>query len=120
MKRIAIVDDELDINEMIKHYLSCRNDFDITTYENPKVALESIITSHYDLVLLDINMPHKNGIEVLKEIKQKKSHTKVIMMTADSTLDKIIECKKIGATDYLTKPFVSLRDVENKVLDNLD
>ena len=120
MKKIAIVDDENDINEMIKHYLSRRNDFDITTYDNPKVALKSIIDTHYDLILLDINMPHKNGIDVLREIKQKKSQTKVIMMTADSTLDKVIECKNIGATDYLTKPFVSLRDVENKVLDNLD
>lgn len=120
MKKIAIIDDENDINEMIEYYLSRRNSFEISTYENPHKALPHILDSKYDLVLLDINMPHKNGIEMLREIKEKNNKVKVIMMTADSTLDKIIECKKIGANDYLTKPFVSLRDVENKVLDNLN
>mgnify|MGYP000037547403 CR=1 FL=1 len=120
MKKIAIVDDENDINELIEHYLGRRNNFDIKTYDNPKEALVPILDSAFDLVILDINMPHKNGIEILKEIKEKNIKTKVIMMTADSTLEKVIECKKIGASDYLTKPFISLRDVENKVLDNLN
>jgi len=120
MKKIAIVDDENDINELIKHYLGRRNEFDIRTFDNPNYALTSILDKTFDLVLLDINMPHKNGIEMLREIKEKKLKTKVIMMTADSTLNKVIECKNIGASDYLTKPFVSLRDVENKILDNLD
>lgn len=120
MKSIAIIDDENDINEMIEHYLRRRNNFEIKTYNNPNYAMPSILDSEYDLILLDINMPHKNGIDMLLEIKEKNPKVKVIMMTADSTLDKVIECKKIGANDYLTKPFVSLRDVENKVLDNLN
>ncbi len=120
MKKIAIVDDENDINEMIKYYLNKRNSFQISTYENPNDALAKILDSKYDLVLLDINMPHKNGIEMLKEIKEKNEKVKVIMMTADSTLDRVIKCKSIGANDYLTKPFVSLRDLENKVLDQLN
>jgi len=119
MKKIAIIDDEKDINEMIEYYLSRRNSFEISTYENPNKALPNILDSKYDLVLLDINMPHKNGIKMLRKIKEKNNKVKVIMMTADSSLDKVIECKNIGANDYLTKPFVSLRDVENKVLDNL-
>jgi CheY-like chemotaxis protein len=64
-------------------------------------------------------MPEMNGVEVLKEVKRMKPNIKVIMMTAYSTMDKILECEKLGASDYVTKPFISLKDVESKVLDTL-
>jgi len=64
-------------------------------------------------------MPQMNGLNFLKKIKETKAKQKVIVMTAYSTVDSAIDANKIGATYYLTKPFVSLRDVENKVLDNL-
>jgi DNA-binding NtrC family response regulator len=64
-------------------------------------------------------MPEMNGVDVLKQVKAQKPEVKVIMMTAYSTIDKILECEKLGASDYVTKPFISLKDVESKVLDNL-
>ncbi len=119
MKKIAIIDDEYEILEMLEKFLSRSEKFEIDTFSNPAVAMPKVKTGNYDLVLLDIMMPNVNGMDLLEEIKAQHSEIKVIMMTAYSTIEKTIQSHKIGAEDYLTKPFVSLRDVENKVLDKL-
>ncbi|MEA3498659.1 MAG: response regulator [Campylobacterota bacterium] len=118
-KRIAIVDDERDILDILEKFLSRRDKLDIEVFQNPLTAIESIKSGHFDLVLLDIMMPQINGIDFLRDVKKSSPSTKVIMMTAYSTQDKMLNSKDIGADDYLTKPFISLRDVENKVFDNL-
>ena len=120
MKRIAIIDDEELILDSVKQYLSRSKRFKIDTFTNPQEALKEVLRAKYKLIVLDIMMPELNGIDFLKMIKKEVPQTKVIMMTAYSTLDKAILSKEIGADDYLTKPFVSLRDVENKVLDCLE
>ncbi|PHR69530.1 MAG: response regulator [Arcobacter sp.] len=120
MKRIAIIDDEELILDSVKQYLSRSKRFKIDTFSNPQEALKEVLRAKYKLIVLDIMMPELNGIDFLKMIKKEVPQTKVIMMTAYSTLDKAILSKEIGADDYLTKPFVSLRDVENKVLDCLE
>lgn len=117
MKKIAIIDDETSILDILQRFLSRKGLFDISTFENPVTALESIKRDNYDLILCDIMMPQMNGIEVVREIKKIKPSQKFIMITAFSTEDKMIECDAMGVTDYLTKPFISMRDVENKVLD---
>jgi DNA-binding NtrC family response regulator len=119
MKKIAIIDDEHDILEMLEKFLNRSGKFEIDTFSNPKSILETLKAGRYDLVLLDIMMPELNGLNVLDEVKAVSPATKVIMMTAYSSIDKVVTSNKIGAEDYLTKPFVSLRDVENRVLDNL-
>jgi len=119
MKRIAIVDDEQDILNILEKFFLRKHRFDVDIFVNPKNALERINSGGYDLVLSDIMMPELDGIELLKAIKAKNSSIKVIMMTAYSTLDKTLEAEKLGASDYITKPFISLRDVENKILDTL-
>lgn len=119
-KKIAIIDDEQDITDVLSQFLGRSEKFDISTFNNPQNALSLAKSGQYDLILLDIMMPQMDGIEFLKEVKESTKNTKVIMMTAYSTQDKMIDSNKIGADDYLTKPFISLRDVENKVLDNLD
>ena len=118
-KKIAIIDDEQDILDTLERFLLRSEKFDIETFSNPKNALESVKQGKFDLVLLDIMMPQMNGLDFLEEVKNTNPNQKVIMMTAYSTVDKVIQANKTGATDYVTKPFVSLRDVENKVLDNL-
>ena len=120
MKKIAIIDDEELILDSVKQYLSRSKRFKIDTFTNPQEALKEVLRAKYKLIVLDIMMPELNGIDFLKMIKKEVPQTKVIMMTAYSTLDKAILSKEIGADDYLTKPFVSLRDVENKVLDCLE
>ncbi len=120
-KKIAIVDDEQDILEILEKFLKRSEKFDVEIFTNPKTALNRVKLGEFDLVLLDIMMPQMSGIDFLKEMKESSlSNIKVIMMTAYSTQDKMIDCDKIGADDYITKPFISLRDIENKVLDNLD
>lgn len=118
-KKIAIVDDENNILEMLQRFLSRSEKFEIQTFSNPTLALSEIRSTPFDLILLDIMMPQMDGISFLEEIKKKHPHIKVIMMTAYSTIDKVINSNKIGADDYVTKPFISLRDIENKVFDQL-
>ena len=119
-KKIAIVDDERDILDVLKKFLNRRDELDIDTFNDPAMALSSLTSGKYDLVLLDIMMPQMDGLEVLKRIKTRNSSVKVIMMTAYTTMDKTVTSNKLGADDYITKPFISLRDVENKVLDHLN
>jgi len=119
LKKIAIIDDEYEILDVLKKFLGRSEKFEIDTFANPNNAMSKLKSGYYDLVLLDIMMPDADGIEILEEIKKENPNVAVIMMTAYSTMDKTIKSNKIGAEDYLTKPFVSLRDVENKVLDKL-
>ena len=119
MIKIAIIDDEIQILHSIQRYLGRRKQFDITIFDNPLHARTALLNAEFDLVLLDIMMPQLNGIDMLKELRKEQVPIKVIMMTAYSTLERAMLSKYIGADDYLTKPFVSLRDVENKILDNI-
>jgi DNA-binding response OmpR family regulator len=115
--KIAIVDDEDYISDNIKTYLTRKDMYEIDTYNNPILALDHTKYSQYDVILLDINMPQMDGIEFLENIKSSNKNQKVIMMTANSNEDKLIKCDKLGVDDYITKPFISLKDVENKILD---
>jgi DNA-binding NtrC family response regulator len=119
-KKILILDDERDILNVIERFLNRRGLVEVVSITNPIEALALIKNGNFDMLLTDIMMPEMNGVEVLKEVHKMKPDLKVIMMTAYSTIDKIIECEQLGATDYVTKPFISLKDVESKVLDHLD
>ncbi len=117
---ILIVDDEIEILTMLTRFLTRVGKYDISTYTNPLVALDALSNRKYDLVLLDIMMPQMNGLEVLEKIMQKDSNQKVMMMTAFSTLDKVLKSHKEGATNYVMKPFDSLQVLEKKVCEILE
>jgi DNA-binding NtrC family response regulator len=117
---IAIVDDETEILSVLERFLSRNESFRVTTFSNPLSALSSNDSNKYDLFLLDIMMPQMNGLEVLEKLKKKDSEQKVIMMTAYSTLDKVLKSHKEGATNYVLKPFNSLKTLEDKVLSVLE
>jgi DNA-binding NtrC family response regulator len=112
--KVAVVDDENEILSMIQRFLNRNEKYSVTTYLNPVVALDAIDSS-YDIVLLDIMMPQMNGLDVLEKLKQKHPNIKVIMMTAYSTLDKVLKSHKHGATHYLMKPFDSLQAIDTKI-----
>ena len=114
MYKIAVVDDETEILSMINRFLSRSGKYNVTTYSNPVVAVSSIDSS-YDVVLMDIMMPQMNGLDALEKIMEKNPNQKVIMMTAYSTLDKVLKSHKEGATHYLMKPFDSLSALEGKI-----
>lgn len=110
-----IVDDEISIGTMLEKALTRSGDFKITYIDNPITAVSRFRAGEYDGVLLDIMMPQKDGLSVLEEIKEKDPECVVIMMTAYSTLDKVLQSHKIGADHYLLKPFDSLLNVEKKI-----
>lgn len=116
--KVAVIDDENEILHMIDKFLNRSGKYEVNTYSNPLVALENI--SGYDVILLDIMMPQMNGLDVLEKIMEKNPNQKVIMMTAYSTLDKVLKSHKQGATHYLMKPFDSLQALETKIQEVLN
>lgn len=118
--KIAIVDDEVPILQMLENYFSRNEKYEVTSFSNPLEMISSLKNSVYDVVLLDIMMPQLDGIETLREIKAVHEHTRVIMMTAYSSLDKVLSSHKNGAHSYILKPFSSLASVEKKILEVLE
>lgn len=115
MIKLMIVDDEAQITSMLEKWFSKNKDFSVSTYNNPEIALSSFSNVKPDVVLLDIMMPQMDGIAVLEKIKSMDSGALVIMMTAYSTLDRVLSSHRQGADSYILKPFESLGAVEEKV-----
>ncbi|MBN1847057.1 MAG: response regulator [Deltaproteobacteria bacterium] len=102
-RRILIVDDEKEFAETLSERLTMR-DFDTTISVSGEDAIEKIKGFIFDVVILDVSMPGKSGIDVLREIKKIKPLTEVIMLTGHATVETAIEGMKLGAHDYLIKP----------------
>ena len=115
---VVIIDDEKDILDMLEKYLKREGNYSVRTYQNPITALSSI-DDKVDVVLLDIMMPQMNGLDVLSEITKRELKAKVIMMTAYSTLDKVLQSHREGATNYIMKPFESLKVLDQKIKEML-
>ncbi len=117
--KILIIDDETEILNMLSRYLNRTGNYEVTTYTNPVVGVDSLKNNSYDLILLDIMMPQMNGLDALEKIKDINPSQKVVMMTAYSTLDKVLKSHKEGATNYVMKPFDSLSALETKLINEL-
>tara|TARA_B100000963_G_scaffold147676_1_gene128583 strand:- start:1108 stop:1785 length:678 start_codon:yes stop_codon:yes gene_type:complete len=100
---ILVVDDDDGIRSLVKKYLN-ENNFLISTAENAEDAKKKIELIKFDLIILDIMMPGKNGLEFIQENK-KKLETPIILLTAKGEPSERIEGLEIGADDYLPKPF---------------
>ncbi len=103
MQTILIVDDDRSIRYSLKRMLE--DNFSVLTAQNGEEALARVKESTPDLVIMDIKMPGRSGIEVLKEIKLVDPKSLVILMTAYGTTETAIEAMKYGAFDYILKPF---------------
>ncbi len=115
MIKLMIVDDETQITTMLEKWFSKNREFSVSIYNNPEIAVSSFSTVKPDVVLLDIMMPQMDGLAVLEKIKAVEPNTVVVMMTAYSTLDRVLNSHRQGADSYILKPFESLSDVEEKV-----
>ncbi len=103
--RIYLVDDDELILSMLSRTLE-KEGYEVRTDTGEKKLIEKILAWHPDVVLLDINVPGQNGMEVLKILKSDaESDIEVIMLTADDTAETAVKAMKNGAWDYLTKPF---------------
>ena len=103
-KSILIVDDEESIRVSLDGFL--KNKYYVQTAKSGSIALEKLQNNHYDLILSDIKMDDMNGILLLKKIKEKFPRIPILLMTGYSSLNTAIEALRLGASDYLIKPYV--------------
>ena len=103
MAHILVVDDDDGIRSLVKRYLN-DNNFLVTTADSAENASEKIKIVKFDLIVLDIMMPGKNGLEFIQDHK-KKMDTPVILLTAKGEASERVQGLEIGADDYLPKPF---------------
>jgi DNA-binding NtrC family response regulator len=102
-KRILIVDDEPLIIEVLSEHFKAH--YDTETAMNGTDALAAVVRQRPDLMLLDINMPRMNGVEVLKDVKKIDESIPVIMVTANEQISVAADALKSGAFGYVPKPF---------------
>ena len=103
LAHILVVDDDEGIRSLVKKYLN-ENNFLVTTAKNAEDATEKIEVINFDMIILDIMMPGKSGLEFIQEHK-KKLETPIILLTAKGEANERVEGLEIGADDYLPKPF---------------
>lgn len=102
--RVLIADDEKNIRELLRDSLETAV-VAVTAVESGTHALQELVQQEYDILLLDLQMPGMDGISVLKEMKTGDISTEVIILTANATVETAVEAMKLGAYDYLMKPF---------------
>lgn len=104
--RILLCEDERSLSRAIEAILK-RNNYSVDAVYNGRDALDYITVGNYDGIILDIMMPIMDGIQVLKEIRERKITTPVLILSAKSEIDDKVKGLDSGANDYLTKPFDS-------------
>tara|TARA_B100000674_G_scaffold372794_1_gene315250 strand:- start:132 stop:809 length:678 start_codon:yes stop_codon:yes gene_type:complete len=103
LAHILVVDDDEGIRSLVKKYLN-ENNFLVTTAKNAEDATEKIGIISFDMIILDIMMPGKSGLQFIQD-NRNKLLTPIILLTAKGTTDERVEGLEIGADDYLPKPF---------------
>ena len=118
MAKIVIVDDNKNMQIILQNLLTDEG-YEVIPATNGKDGLKAIIDQTPDLVLLDIRLPEMNGIDILQQITKLEKEILVIMITAYGDVETAVETMKLGAYDYITKPFVNeeLKIVIRKALD---
>lgn len=102
--RILVIDDEPDIRESLEAFLTLEG-YSVELAENGAEGLEKLASGDYDLVLLDLMMPDRSGMDVLVEFRERDRETPVFMITAYGSVDTAVQTLKAGATDFFQKPW---------------
>jgi DNA-binding response OmpR family regulator len=102
--RILFVDDDAELREIVKDQLTAAG-YELDEAIDGETAITKLTKEDYDLILLDITMPGATGMDVLKFIKEKSLECRVIMLTGMVGLSVAIDSLKLGADDYITKPY---------------
>ena len=105
MKKILVVDDEIDVCDFVKQFFEERS-FRVYTALSGMEALRILRRDKPDLIILDIRMKEMDGIETLRRIRQIDKEVDVVMVTALDEVDKMKTAKRLGASEYITKPLV--------------
>ncbi len=101
--RVLVADDEEGVRESINLILS--DECDVTFAMNGEEALERLTNESFRVVFLDIKMPRLDGLDVLRQLKARGIHAPILMLTAYQSVELAQEAVKLGALDYLSKPF---------------
>ncbi len=101
---ILVVDDEAIVRESIRDWL--KTTYRVTTAETGEEALELIGRQDFDILIVDVRLPGKTGIDVLREVKEIKPQIRSIVITAYPSMGTASEAMKLGAVDFLIKPFL--------------
>src|SRR5690348_14652844 len=101
---ILVVDDEADIREGLELLLTTEG-YAVETAQNGTEGLRKMESRGYDLVLLDLMMPDRSGMEVLQEVRQRDRETPIFMITAYGSVEAAVKALKFGANDYFSKPW---------------
>lgn len=104
-KKILVVEDYTTMGDFIVMTLD-RKEYVVEAVENGSQAFEKVKAAFFDLIVIDIRLPDMSGIDVLKEVKRISPDTEAVMITAHATVDSAVKAKRIGAFDYITKPFL--------------
>src|SRR5690348_3559222 len=102
--RILVVDDEIDIRESLETLLSLEG-YNVELAGNATEGLKKIESGSYDLILLDLMMPDRSGMEVLQDVRERDSETPIFMITAYGSVEVAVKALKAGANDYFSKPW---------------
>ncbi|MDB9886365.1 response regulator transcription factor [Flavobacteriaceae bacterium] len=105
-RRILLVEDDPNFGSILKEYLMI-NSYDVTLAKNGIEGFEKFKKEDFDLCLLDVMMPYKDGFTLAKEIREKNESIPLIFLTAKTMKEDVLKGFKIGADDYLAKPFDS-------------
>ncbi len=104
MRRILVVDDDNSFRKILVEELE-EEKYEVLSAGDGDKAISILNEEVFDLILLDIRMPRVDGFEVLRFVKERKPVTKVIMITGFADLKNAIESKKLGAEDFVSKPY---------------
>jgi len=115
-KKVLIIDDEKNIRLTLSQVIESTG-AKTETAVNGEEGLEKMANEKFDIILLDIKMPGIDGMEVLRRIREMKSEARVVMITAHGTIDNAVEAMKLGAIDFIQKPFSpnEIRDIVEKI-----
>jgi DNA-binding NtrC family response regulator len=102
--KILVVDDELSIRESLSGWLR-QDGFEVENAADGLAALSMIKETHYDIMLIDVKMPEMDGLTLLKQLKEMEPEIAVVMMTAHGAIQDAVDAMRLGAYDYLLKPF---------------
>ena len=102
--KILIIEDEFNLADAIASMLKSKK-YNVEIKTDGEEGLDEALTDIYDLIILDVMLPHMNGFEILKQLKEEEIKSKILMLTAKNTIDDKMIGFNNGADDYLTKPF---------------
>ncbi|TWR23725.1 response regulator transcription factor [Mucilaginibacter achroorhodeus] len=105
MKKILLVEDDPNLGLLLQDYLQLKGKFDVTLCKDGEEGLKAFTKQPFDLVILDVMMPKKDGFTLGKDIRKVNAHVPVIFATAKAMIEDKTQAFNLGGDDYITKPF---------------